>query len=77
MIVVSDTSPINYLVLIEADHVLPVLFGKVVAPPAVISELQHQKTPAKVSAWAASPPAWLEIRAGAVRAHWKAWARRI
>jgi len=45
MIVVSDTSPLNYLVLIGADHVLPALFGQVVAPPAVLAELQRTKTP--------------------------------
>ena len=28
MIVVSDTSPLNYLVLIEHVQVLPVLFGR-------------------------------------------------
>jgi predicted nucleic acid-binding protein len=31
MIVVSDTSPLNYLVLIEHAQVLPLLFGRVVA----------------------------------------------
>ena len=36
MIVVSDTSPLNYLVLIGADHVLPSLFGQVMAPPEVL-----------------------------------------
>ena len=42
MIDVSDTSPLNYLVLIEAVEVLPALFGRVVVPPAVIEELQAQ-----------------------------------
>ncbi len=62
MIVVSDTSPLNYLVLIERAHLLPLLFGRVVAPPAVIAELQHPGAPAVVRAWAAGPPVWLEIR---------------
>jgi len=62
VIVVSDTSPLNYLVLIEQVQVLPVLFGRVVVPPAVMAELQHAGTPAVVRAWAASPPPWLEIR---------------
>jgi hypothetical protein len=39
MIVVSDTSPLNYLVLIEAERFLPDLFGRVVIPPAVLAEL--------------------------------------
>ena len=51
MIVVSDTSPLNYLVLIEHSRVLPLLFGRVIAPPAVIAELQHPGAPAVVRAW--------------------------
>jgi predicted nucleic acid-binding protein len=62
MIVVSDTSPLNYLVLIQRADILPALFGQVVAPPAVMAELQHPGAPAAVRAWADAPPAWLEIR---------------
>ncbi len=62
MIVVSDTSPLNYLVLIGAEHVLPVLFGQVIAPPIVLSEMQRPKAPVQVQSWANSPPKWLEIR---------------
>ena len=65
MIVVSDTSPLNYLVLIEQVQVLPVLFGRVIVPPAVMGELQHAGAPDIVRAWAASPPPWLEIRSPA------------
>jgi predicted nucleic acid-binding protein len=38
MIVVADTSPLNYLVLIDAIEVLPDLFGGVVAITAVQSQ---------------------------------------
>jgi predicted nucleic acid-binding protein len=62
MIVVSDTSPLNYLVLVRCDHVLPELFGRVLAPPAVMSELRHPHSPAAVRGWAEKPPVWLEIR---------------
>jgi len=62
MIVVSDTSPLNYLVLIGADQVLPSLFGRVLTPPGVLAEMQHAKAPPQVSAWAQRPPAWLEVR---------------
>ncbi len=61
MIVVCDTSPLNYLILIKADHILPALFGRVVAPPAVIKELRHPKAPDAVRIWSANPPSWLEI----------------
>ena len=62
MIVVSDTSPLNYLVLIGADQVLPWLFGRVLTPPEVLAEMQHAKAPPHVSASAQNPPAWLEVR---------------
>lgn len=61
MIVVSDTSPVNYLVLIGHVDVLPVLFDRVVAPPAVITELLHPGSPPPVRAWATTPPGWQEI----------------
>jgi predicted nucleic acid-binding protein len=48
MIVVSDTSPIHYLLLIDRIHLLPDLFGRVVIPPAVARELAHPSAPAEV-----------------------------
>src|SRR5437016_1874229 len=61
MIVVSDTSPLNYLVLIGHVDVLPVLFDRIFAPPAVIVEVLHPGSPPPVHAWATTPPPWLEI----------------
>lgn len=65
MIVVADTGPINYLVLIDCVHVLPLLFGSVRVPTAVIEELRHGSAPSAVRAWAAQPPGWLSIVASA------------
>jgi len=62
MIVVSDTSPLNYLVLIGAEHILPKLFGELLIPPAVQAELMRAGTPTKVKAWAAHAPAWFCIQ---------------
>lgn len=62
MIVISDTSPINYLVLIDEIDLLPKLFGEVVVPSAVTKELNHPGAPNKVRRWIGSPPLWLEIR---------------
>jgi predicted nucleic acid-binding protein len=45
MIVVSDAGPIHYLVLIGQIELLPVLYGQVVVPVAVVNELQHLHTP--------------------------------
>jgi predicted nucleic acid-binding protein len=61
MIVVSDTSPLNYLVLIGHIEILPVLFERVVAPPAVLRELCQSGAPLDVIDWSSSPPSWLEV----------------
>jgi hypothetical protein len=39
MIVVADTSPLNYLILIEQVKILEALYGQVIVPPAVQDEL--------------------------------------
>jgi predicted nucleic acid-binding protein len=59
--VVSDTGPLNYLILIEADAILARLFESVVVPPAVREELSHRAAPAAVRAWIAHPPSWLTV----------------
>ena len=61
MIVISDTSPIHYLVLIDAIDVLPSLFGEVLIPTAAHGELLHAHAPLPVRQWAATPPPWLTI----------------
>jgi predicted nucleic acid-binding protein len=63
VIVVSDTSPLNYLVLINAIEVLPILFGDIHVPPMVMEELKRSHSPALVRQWAKSPPAWLIVSA--------------
>ncbi len=63
MLVVSDTSPLNYLVLIGEVELLPRLFTSVLAPPAVLEEMKHAGSPAAVREWAIAPPAWLTIAA--------------
>jgi predicted nucleic acid-binding protein len=62
MIVVADTTPVNYLVLIEEADLLPRLFGVVLIPPAVWEELNDPDTPAPVRAWLAHPPSWFQVR---------------
>lgn len=62
MLVVADTTPLNYLVLIAQVDLLASLYAQVVIPSAVAVELQHPKAPAVVRAWIAWPPAWCAIR---------------
>src|SRR4051812_12510039 len=61
MIVVSDTTPLNYLVLIAAIDVLPKLFDEVYAPTVVLRELAHPKAPALVRQWVGAIPSWLKV----------------
>ena len=61
MKVVSDTSPISYLVLIDYTNVLPQLFGSVVIPQAVHDELIHAGIPMQLREWMAEMPAWLQV----------------
>ena len=62
MIVVADTSPLNYLILIDQASLLNSLFGEVLIPNAVHRELQHPKTPERVQYWITNPPEWLRVR---------------
>jgi predicted nucleic acid-binding protein len=62
MIIVSDTSPINYLLLIGLVDLLPQLYGEVIIPAAVYAELQHPGAPQVVKEWIANQPDWVEVR---------------
>jgi predicted nucleic acid-binding protein len=62
MLVIADSSPLHYLVLIDHVTILPTLFGRVLIPPMVAEEFQRSRTPAPVRAWISSPPEWLEVR---------------
>lgn len=62
MIVASDTSPINYLVLIELQDLLPKLFDRILVPEAVHRELQADAAPDPIKRFLAEAPDWLEVR---------------
>lgn len=62
-LVVADATPLHYLILIDAAHVLPLLFEKVHVPTEVRDELTRSATPPSVRAWMQHPPPWLEILA--------------
>jgi predicted nucleic acid-binding protein len=61
-IVVSDTSPLHYLILCGAENILPRLFRQVVIPPMVFHELQQTNTSPLVRQWAAALPAWVVVQ---------------
>jgi len=60
-LVVADTGPLNYLVLIGEADLLSNLFERVFIPQAVRDELQHAETPPSVREWIDHPPAWIEV----------------
>ncbi len=63
MIVIADTSPINYLILIGEIDLLRALYGRVLIPPSVRHELGSTGAPEPVRVWMVHPPAWLETKA--------------
>ena len=62
MIVIADTTPINYLVLIKQVNVLREMYGRVLVPQDVFAELQSTDTPDAVREWIAKSPDWLEVQ---------------
>ncbi len=56
MIVVADTSPLNYLVLIGHIDILARIYAEVLVPQTVLDELQDSDAPAEVRAWVSAPP---------------------
>lgn len=62
MIIVSNTSPINYLILIGQINILPELFPQIIIPQAVYTELSNTAAPLPVQTWIADPPDWLRIK---------------
>ncbi len=62
MIVVSDTSPLNYLVLIGQEDLLQRLFGNVIIPQVVFDELKGKGAPIRILEWAKDLPAWIHIQ---------------
>jgi predicted nucleic acid-binding protein len=62
MIIVSNTSPINYLILIGQIDLLPKLFQQITIPQEVYHELSDIQAPHLVRTWIKTPPSWLKIQ---------------
>lgn len=60
-VIVSDTAPLNYLVMIGAADVLPRLYQRVLIPSAVWEELSRPQTPELVRLWLTQHPSWLDV----------------
>jgi predicted nucleic acid-binding protein len=61
-VVLCDTSPLRYLILIGQSHLFEQLYGRILIPAKVAEELQAERTPDAVRLWMQTPPLWLEIR---------------
>lgn len=66
MIIISDTTPLHYLILIDRVELLREQFERVVIPDAVLEDLQHENTPEKVKTWIAARPKWIEVKTPSV-----------
>lgn len=63
MIVVADTSPINYLLLIDQIDLLPRLFQAIIIPDVVRDEMVDPSAPSVLQQWINNPPPWLVVQA--------------
>ena len=61
MIVVADTGPLHYLILLEHTDLLPRFYGEVLVPDAVAAELTRSSAPDAVRHWMSRPPEWLRV----------------
>ena len=62
MLVVSDTTPLHYLVWLNKAELLRQLFGEIVIPEAVLEEMAHPKTPDAVKDWIKAKPSWVLVK---------------
>jgi len=69
IVVVADTSPLNYLCQINCEQILPALYERILVPGAVIWELNHPRAPAIVRAWSQQLPQWLVVSGISSPAH--------
>jgi len=60
--VVSDSSPLSYLILIGEVEILSTLYGKLTVPPAVEEELRSPDGPSPVRQWIGEAPEWLHVK---------------
>ena len=61
MIVVADSGPLHYLILLDHSELLRRLYSRVVVPDAVASELSTAGAPPIVRDWIRQPPSWVGV----------------
>jgi predicted nucleic acid-binding protein len=63
MIVVADSGPLHYLILLDQTELLHRFYGQVIVPEAVLGELTSGGAPQPVREWLSRPPSWLRVQA--------------
>lgn len=61
MLIVSDTSPLRYLIEVGAIESLPRLYGNILTTPQVLAELKQGQFPTVVQEWSSKPAPWLKV----------------
>lgn len=61
MIVVADSSPLHYLILLQEIDLLHHVYAEVVVPEPVADELRAVGSPRRVNDWMSRPPSWLIV----------------
>jgi len=61
MIVVADSGPLHYLILLKHTELLRRFYGQVLVPEPVASELSAASAPAVVRDWITKPATWIEV----------------
>ena len=61
MIVVADSGPLHYLILLDHSELLRRFYSRVVVPDAVASELSAAGAPPTVRDWVLQPPSWVSV----------------
>lgn len=59
--IVSNTSPLRYLIAVRQADLLQKVFGEVLIPPAVLKELTHPSGRHDVRQWIEQRPAWITV----------------
>jgi predicted nucleic acid-binding protein len=62
MIVVADSGPLHYLILLEHIELLRRFYGQVLVPEPVANELSAAGAPAVVREWITESPTWVDVR---------------
>jgi predicted nucleic acid-binding protein len=62
MIVVADSGPLHYLILLNQARLLHDFYGRVIVPDSVASELTIAAAPRAVQEWMNKPPSWVDLR---------------